>query len=329
MKAVSGTGLVTIATTLLLPIAAFAACVGEEHEECQLQLMQPTLQGYREPVLLERIKLNQNSRVEDSQSKPGLIANMGSHVIIGEHAVVGDVYAVGKVFLKRFSAIEGHAVAGDIRLETSSVAPRKFRHPSAQDIQETRWTVEYLPNDTGNVVVPDNSAAVLLPGRYGRVTVGEKANLTLHTGTYYLDALETAGPESRLVLDNPEGTIVVYVSGHVIHKGVFAPRYAKSDLLLVYTGDKPLHFYSPFDASVIAPYAELSLYRLADGVAHNGTYYARSISVKDEAVVREAKISNKGPAIAGLLPQLRSAPLAIAIEQHEEMGRPMMESLSN
>jgi hypothetical protein len=213
------------------------------------------------------------------------ITNTGSTRTRAEPAaVLGDVWSGAPVELRDRvhvlgkvrapSVVPGVGVVIDGGIDTTT--------PRTPPIV-TSWSVTFPAANVLDVSVAPNTTASRSPGRYGAVQIFGGATLNLSAGTYYFEKL-TMESNSRIVLSQDAGPVLLYVRASAIMRGAFATTSgAAPDLLLGYLGTPELIIETPFNGTIVSSTAKLTL-RAVPG-SHVGAFFAKNIEVRPNAQV--------------------------------------------
>jgi|GEM_PF-6634026 len=269
---------------------------------CSIRVQHPSDNAWLEPVLTasDTILLGEKVKITDQQQKPGKVAGVNKDVNLGKTTQTGGIYAAENISLADGSVVAGDLVAKKVLRAPKSVAPTKFSWPGLPT--SSLWKTSFKSKNTTSIDV--KSLTVLAPGRYQKISVKPQAKLRLKTGIYYFDSLET-NQNSEIILENKNGTVLIYVRDQITHAGRFVAKPSLSDVVVVYFGSKPINLLSEFDGSLVAPLADVTIHAVA-GATHDGIFYAKKILVQDSAIIRGLSPTRKGPILAELKNALKS-----------------------
>lgn len=207
------------------------------------------------------------------------ISNAGSGGIDAEpDAVLGNMWSISSVALKDRvhvlgtvhapSAVLGNSVRIDGGLDSKT---------SLTPVVATSWTVTYPTGAAPNVTIQPNKSGSQVPGRYGSVQIFAGGTLTLSAGTYFVDTLDLE-PMSKVMLNQVNGPVVIYVRGSIILRGTFTTTSASPpDLLIGYLGTAAMFVESPFNGAIVSASAGLTLRSVTGG--HSGAFFAPTVTV--------------------------------------------------
>jgi cytochrome c peroxidase len=233
----------------------------------------------------------------------GDITSGGSVTVTGDTTVFqGSIMARGPVTLAPTTLFKNGVAGGNVEY----FAPMQ---------QQPLTALPVLPLIRGTVNVPQFAIQTLTPGRYGEVTVGSGAWLTLMNGTYVFKKLALGagaflqydpdgvldtpiGPLGEMTIAPLERTTIHITESFTLARGAIV---SQGDALLsthlrVYfraRGDGVrLPQNSFFHGTLIAPLANVTLGQLSNT---QGAIYAKSVRVADGAVFRPHFIPIFGP----------------------------------
>ena len=266
---------------------------------CDIEMSFPVEKEFRNITLgsTQTLTLGKNVLIEGVDGALGSIVNMGKETHIGSSTTVGNAYAAGVIQLEKRAIVEGKLIADKVKKQADSKIPEDYDFPVKMPV-DVSWTTEFIKKNKGHVDLKAKQNQVLEPGQYQSVSISKDSSLTLRTGIYHFDSLKTLAG-ANIILNNSEGTILLYVRENLQHQGMFKAKGKSSDLLIVYLGESDVELHAAFDASLWAVNANVIFHPLESG-EHNGTYYAKSVFVKDDAKISHVNISGKGPAIASI-----------------------------
>jgi hypothetical protein len=134
------------------------------------------------------------------------------------------------------------------------------------------------------VTVPPNETASRAPGSYGQVTVFTNARLQLTAGTYFFTGLQLE-PQSILEVDESAGPVLIFVSQSIIYRGRIAePGGATATVFLGYTGTNAVFLEAPFNGTLVAPNANLTL-GAGSFLQFRGQFVARTFEQRPDVVL--------------------------------------------
>jgi hypothetical protein len=206
------------------------------------------------------------------------ISNTGSVTSgIGVSAQTGSITSVAPVTLHDRAQVTGSVTSGGgITLGNGVVVTGALAPNTALGIPDiASWRVEF-PQSTQSVILQASQTANLLPGAYSSVTINRAAQVTLHSGAYYIDQLDLE-PQGSIKLDESAGPIFVYVQTSLIYRGNLTGGTV-GELLVAYLGSQLVTVIeSPFSGTLLAPNATVRLG--VGGTAHSGSVFPKDLQV--------------------------------------------------
>jgi hypothetical protein len=188
--------------------------------------------------------------------------------------------------LESDAVIHGYAkVAGPLALGEKARVTLGSLVSALAPVEEFRWHVEFSGQSAGDRRSDGSSAQrlELAPGRYGGLFVEPRSTIIVRTGTYWFKSLSLPD-QATLEIDNSDGPVYIWVEQSLELDGVMRDLYVASNILIGYAGQKPLVVHSTVRATLVAPWAKLDLH--AARAPHRGAFFARSIDVEAQTVVR-------------------------------------------
>ncbi len=241
-----------------------------------------------DPVLLASTSVTLGSA---ANVVSGTIAGMSGiqSINIGSAGLVNETWSRGQALLGSSAKVRGTLHASDTLLGPDATATTFDRTPRFDPVSTLSWSVVF-PDGTGNDVnVPPGGTQTLAPGRYQNVTVNDRANLRLASGTYFLTGLNLATNQSTVTLDQANGPIIIYVSTTLSVRGKFSPPAGAPAFLLVgYFGTSQISLGDtgvPFSGALIAPFANVQ-FQAITGAIHTGFFAAPMLTLAAGAQVQ-------------------------------------------
>jgi len=231
-----------------------------------------------------RFTLNDRARVQLPTGALAPISNNGSErVHIGVDARVGSIASIGGVSLADRSRVEGFVTsAGSIERQNQSIvtgAVTAFASVSLPPFPTAQVNFPALP---GNVQLEPDQQLTVQPGGYVNMVIKSRAKLFLAGGDYYTNVLQLE-PQSEVILDS--GTTRLFVRNSVIYRGTFKPPSGGAfALVLTYTGTSTVPLESPFQGTLFAPNASLTL-GTGGPQQFKGHFLAKELEVRPDTVV--------------------------------------------
>lgn len=205
---------------------------------------------------------------------------------IDPDAKLNDLWSRGPADLRDRVTINGWVHAKTLTLGNNvNVNPAKIdRSPVFDPVAKLSWVVTF-PSTTPQDVTLSNPAKIsIVPGYYGNVLFNSTtAELTLQSGTYYIDSL-TLNSTGKVWLDQANGPVIIYVKQVNAFRGAFAALDGSSpDLFVGYTGANQLFVETNFKGSIVAPNAKLTLRSVSS--PHVGFFAGKDVELDANAVV--------------------------------------------
>ena len=226
------------------------------------------------------------TKVTGTGSGLSAVTNMGiGGVEIQSAAVLGNLWSTSTVDLRDRAQILGTIHAPHVTQGNSvTIAGGIDSTTALTPATVTSWTVTYPAATVTNVTLQPGQSITEAPARYGAVSIASRANLSLSTGTYFLDSLDLE-PMANITLTQDAGPVVIYVRNSVIFRGTVKTATAglRPDLLLGYLGTAGVFIESSFTGTIVAPSAALTLRAVTGG--HIGAFFAQSVSVDPNTVI--------------------------------------------
>ncbi len=124
------------------------------------------------------------------------------------------------------------------------------------------------------VLEPDLTDS-LFPGRFGQIRVGSRSELSIESGTYFVDSFDVHPQASvTIVGDEP---VFLYVRDELKVMGDIVSD--PEQLFIGYFGTASVQLGTAIHATVVAPNAILDLRRPTDNAAHRGAFFAKEVNV--------------------------------------------------
>jgi hypothetical protein len=206
------------------------------------------------------------------------IENMGNHgTQIGVDAQVGDIYSVSQITLRDRTTVNG-SVFTTVPLSTTP-ASRVLGPVNTRSVLTPASTLSLPANfpasgDVDVLLEPDQSAQ-LAPGRYRNARVKSRATLSLRTGTYFFESFGVIEPQARVVLDERQGPVIIFVNDPITFRGVVQSNLGQPDWLIGVVGQGTVTIESSFQGTILAPLAAINLG--TGELAHTGAFFARDV----------------------------------------------------
>lgn len=239
------------------------------------------------------LRLGDRVKLVNSQQAPASGANAGTQATdLGVEAATGSIISVAPVTLRDRAKVTGDVKsAGSIvpgvgaTVSGASSANRTDLTPAQQETVVVDFggtslgDRNYEPPNTGEGV---NSLA---PGRYGQVVLKSRNRLNLTTGTYVLDALQLE-PQSRIVIDDSAGPVLISVRDTLLFKGkIEALSGQHPSIRVAYAGTSAVVLETAFAGTLLAPNASLRLGTPTAPARFVGSFYAKDLEVSPDSIV--------------------------------------------
>ena len=209
--------------------------------------------------------------------------------------LAAGAWSRGTATLADRTNVQGTLHATTVSLGNSVVIASRDATPRFDPPSTLTWNVQF-PSGTGpNVTLNSGQSQTLAPGLYGSVIVNSGATLTLSTGTYYVSSLQAVNSDSKVILQQANGSIIIYTNAAPILNGPLVTSggllgdggaSVQPDLLIAYLGTSALNVNSVFSGALIAPFAALTLN--ASTGTYVGFFEAQTINVQAGAKIRYA-----------------------------------------
>jgi hypothetical protein len=235
------------------------------------------------------LSLASGAQVLKKNSGYATIVNTGDgDTRIQPDARTGSIWSGGKVTLGSRATVDGFikSAKGIQREPGSVVTGTSDGAASLAPLRESKWDVTLPANTGGNIDLQPNGQRTLAPGGFGNVIIKQNATLTLSTGTYSFETLSLE-PDTKLIVNDQAGPIVVYVRGQLTHRGLVQkdgePSSKKPQLLVIAFGGA--HIESPFKGTVFTPNSWLQLKSLNGRGDHYGAFFGQDVTVEPTVVI--------------------------------------------
>lgn len=210
------------------------------------------------------------------------VVNTGSgSTELGVEAITGNLWSQGPVTMRDRSRVNGSIKsASPVTRQNGTVVTGTVTVGPITPLRDSRWEVS-LPAQTGGEVnlEPDTPQRELAPGGYGNANIKARASIKLKAGTYLFQSMMLE-PQSRVVVDDTEGPVVVYVNSSFTFRGsieqVRNPAPPSPDLLVVVRGTTALPIEAAFRGTIFAP---STLIRLSS-TTHTGTFIGKQVELQ-------------------------------------------------
>jgi hypothetical protein len=197
----------------------------------------------------------------------------GGALSLGASSLVGNALARGRLSVKELGAVAGVAVSA-LEPEVAASAGVAELKRAAFEPHSLDWSVTFSGGRPDQLVHARQSLS-LPPGRYGRVVVEDQAELVLPGGEYEFDSL-VVSEQATIQID--AGEVVVHVASRLDLAGD-TDVATDASLVLGYLGTEPARIVSSLHATVVAPWALLTLGELPNSV-YTGAFFANRVVVR-------------------------------------------------
>lgn len=229
----------------------------------------------------ERLVVSFGAKVLEHSGGYGIVANAGrKETRIGPWAQVGALISEAETHIKWFATIHGPVTtsAKVFKRWGSTVQGEETTDAVLTPNMQTSWTVPPF-NGQADINIEAKQRLSLPPGSFRRVTVGPGATLQLTAGVYRIQTLDPIERGGNIELETSKGEIIVYLRSSLkAHGPVLDLAGGGSGGLFVVLGDT-VKVGGPFQASIVAPYA--NEVRLGKGCSGSlaGTFFGKNLRV--------------------------------------------------
>lgn len=203
---------------------------------------------------------------------------------IGSLARVDDVWSAGNPWIRSQATLEGDLVAsGNANLQTPVNIEGALIESGYVPEHDIDWALAFPSAQPGLMLEPQDPPVALSPGSFGNVTLKSNAQLYLESGVYYFQKLWLE-PGAKILLDDSEGPVVIYVSNTLLSRGNILALDGEPNVLIAYFGNQDVYLESDLTASVIAPSAKVVL---GSGGPRQffGAFFAREVEIRSGVTV--------------------------------------------
>jgi hypothetical protein len=255
-------------------------------------------------VGIDRVVLGTNgtltigSSATVSGSTGTLVTNAAStSTLVGSNAKVPTVDSVASVRLNNGAQVGGDVTtAGTLSRGSSTVVSGTIsQQATLTPLFAVHWTATPPALTKANVSVASGASLTLAPGSYETVHLAGNSQLTLTTGTYFVDDFDV-GPSAVVVVQHQQQPVLLYVEEEMQLHGTFSDGGDPSHLLIGYSGTIPLGLSSPFRGTLVAPGIGVTLSPAS--VAHVGAILAHDVSLQPGTSVQFTSFAHWGLFVA-------------------------------
>jgi MYXO-CTERM domain-containing protein len=219
--------------------------------------------------------------VDDRAVVSASMSNLGSSgTNVGADAHTASIWTASTLTLRDRAIVTGaiNTTVAISAMTTSHVSGVTNTHATLVPPAVHTLFVSYPAGDAIDINLEPSQSSAPSPGRYGALTVKFGAHVHLRSGTYYLESLDVE-PQGFMDLDERSGPVVIYVNQPFIFRGTITTNLlGPTDLMIAVLGSGALTIESPFQGTVVAPHAHLSLG--IGGSKHTGAFFAQDIEVQ-------------------------------------------------
>jgi hypothetical protein len=218
--------------------------------------------------------------IEQGAAVNGVVSSLGS-LTVGKSARVGSLYGYGESppVLTERASVAGYVKSVGVPLISSKARIGAGVLPNVPDwIEAFDWRVGFPASNSGVCSVGEGESLALEPGSYAALDVTSGASAVLRTGTYYFRSLRLPAG-ARLALDNVRGPVYVWVAEQLELEGRMVLDWPDGNVLLGYAGREPVSVRE-LRATLVAP---SSLVRVRAGEISYGAIFAREVQVEARA----------------------------------------------
>jgi hypothetical protein len=238
----------------------------------------------------------------------GTVANLGSgatnvgvQASVGVQTIIGNLLSQGPIALSNNAAVRGSITAGStITEQQGAVVTGAIIHQSVATDASRQVQVTF-PASAPSITLQPGGSQTIAPGAYGNVTVNSRASLSLSTGTYLFNSLDTE-PQSSLNLNEAAGPVLIYVRNTLLYKGSEVQTGGDGNVFVGFFGTQAVSLQAPFRGTLVAPNAEVELTTQTAGFA--GAFFASNIQVDPNSTITGIGAVLPGVSAPGLSPTL-------------------------
>ncbi len=226
-------------------------------------------------------------RINDRGRPSGFLVNLGGiETNIGADAVVPSIWSVVNVVLRDRARVEGNVrTSGTVALSSGATVTGSTL--TSQDLSQrttTQWSTTFPSSHQGDrILEPGTPPVTLAPGAYGNVVLKTNTNVSISTGTYWLESL-TMEPGGSLRVDTSQGPVFVYVRGSLIHRGaIVSTAGPRANLLFGVLGSATIPIEAPFVGTLVAPNAFINVLWIQ--TPHVGAFFGTGVEMHQGSVL--------------------------------------------
>jgi len=231
----------------------------------------------------ENLVIGPGALIKAVDGSPGIVTNTGDGpLIVRPGTVVGSFVSVGSVQLDPNVTASEAISGGTVALSPGDAIGSFQQHATLTPLARRTVIVPTPSVAPSDVSIKPGASATLPPGRYGTLTVGPRAVVTVSAGNYFVERFVLA-PQAQLRLDTSSGTVNMYTSTFVSWKGDLQGDATR--FVFGFLGQGSLIFESAFRGTALAPFATMELRPSSD--EYEGTFYAKQVIVGPQVIIRK------------------------------------------
>jgi hypothetical protein len=188
--------------------------------------------------------------------------------------------SIADVTLERHVRLHGSVVtSGTITEHAHAIVDGVIQQQQALELGDITCAAASAPAAGKDVLVTGHRTLTLSPGSYRKVFLEPGSDLSIATGTYFIDSLKLSFG-STLRIDTSAGPVRIYARSVVeLHGSVKDAAEHPERILLVYGGNAPVFVDRPFRGTLVAPNASLRV-ASCGREEHKGAFFAKDLDVE-------------------------------------------------
>jgi hypothetical protein len=229
----------------------------------------------------DELMIRDGADVYDQDGFGTLVCN--GYTDLGAGAEVGTIWSSDDVFLRSDATVDGFlTTAASVSTQQGATVTGSTTEYGYVPAHSLAW-IEDFPGGQNINLEPDKWA-VKAPDSYGDVNIKSRSTLYLRTGTYRFKSL-VMEPQSKIVVNQANGPVVIYIEQTLIYRGEIRDRYfGTPNVLMGYFGSADAIIEAPFTGTLIAPNSRIYL-ATVDGDGHTGAFFGKSVDVQAHTLV--------------------------------------------
>jgi hypothetical protein len=243
---------------------------------------------------------------EGAPSAQSAIVNSGTGTtaVQTDAVLTSDIWSRGSVFLGSRTQVAGSVTSGGPITQQSGVTIGgvTLENQTLTSVP-TSWTVNF-PASSMNIILQPGQTATRSPGAFATVSIATNATLTLSSGTYYFDQLNTE-PNGRILLQGA-GPFIFNVKTSFTAKGqiVLPAGTPPASLVVNVAGTSDVFLQAQFDGTLFAPEANVTLAQIGTASYH-GAFFGKSLTLQADVKVLHRGIpgTSVAPVAECVIPQ--------------------------